>query len=971
MWLLTLLRGLFMSVLLVIGIVLALLAAINPLGTYALNTWGKAFNLQVESLDIRWFAGSFDLYGVRLGAVETPLVSEKLSLRWRWDTLQDQHFWLQAHWRGVHLPLHLNADKTQITQVGGWTPTQWQQKLAQSLPEPLWQQLQAPSPPAEEDTSHLWALDASRDWPWQISLSSLYLQDIRLSFAQAYPDLALHKLEISQLRSAYPQIASPVHLDLAWYQADTPLGRVQLEAQIQPLLASLPVQGQVHLQAQALNAWGLPVSAKTQVNLQQAFHLVQKSQSWQVTTQGQIGTQALALQAPDEVAVALKNLGWQGKVTLDWPLNPQAQTPTLTTQGKLQLADLQVQLAHQKHQLEKFTLEGDLQLASLTDPQLDYQGKVQFAGLQAQLAQQKHRLQHFALEGKIQVASLTAPILDYQGQFQFTGLDSPYAQVGRLHWQGRSGWTSANQAWSMQADLGLQGIQVPLSAQAHMQVQDISVEQLRTNPESSTVEALKITKIEGKNTPEPLALASFSLRELDLGALLQTPKITLAGVQVGAFNLGHADQAFYLAGLKVGQVAVDLAKSQAAIGKVQILESRQSLSWTQTNQLEPWQSRITLWQQALQPTDSAPQTKETPAPSAPWEWFVESIAIEQPQYISLRDLNLQRPEYTQISLQKMRIDDLGMPHAQASPWLVEGTLDEQTPFKIQGQVSLTPQLQWQTGLHLQDLALSSFDAYSRHYAGLNLASGQLQLQLDAQQDAQGIRGKTQIQMYHLDANPISDQAAQKINRLLSMPLGLVISVLEDSDGEIALDIPFDFQAGKTKVGLEDALLLVTRKAAQQAALYYLRNSLQPYTGLITLGQLALEGAEYLTQVKLDPLTFTPAQVGLNDRQQDYLTKIVKMLNDRPSLHFSYCADTGSEEVQALAHPPNRAPLLAAYPQLAQITQAEELAASLQKIRQRLVREFLLAANIENQRLALCSPAAQMPAQSQVRMGIVQ
>ncbi|WP_177166800.1 DUF748 domain-containing protein [Allopseudospirillum japonicum] len=960
-----------MSVLLVIGIVLALLAAINPVGTYALNTWGKAFNLQVESLDIRWFAGSFDLYGVRLGAVEHPLVSEKLSLRWRWDTLQDQHFWLQAHWRGVQVPLQLNADKTQITQIGGWTPIQWQQKLAQSLPEPLWQQLQAPSPTPEQAPSNLWALDASRDWPWRISLSSLHLQDIQLSFAQAYPDLALHKLEISQLRSAYPEIASPVHLDLAWYQADTQLGRVQLEAQIQPLLASLPVQGQVHLQAQALNAWGLPVSAKTQVNLQQAFHLVQKSQSWQVATQGQIGTQALALQIPEDVAVALQDLRWQGKVALDWPLDPQTNAPKINTQGKLQLADLSLQLAQQKHQLDQLTLAGDLQLASFTDPQLNYQGKVQLTGLQAQLEQQKHQLKDFALEGKVQVASLASPILDYQGQFQLSGLNSPYVQVDQLRWQGQSGWKTAHQAWSMQADLGLQNIQVPLSAQAYIQVQDVQLKQIHTTPESSTLAALQIANITGKNTPEPLALESLSLRELDLGAVLQTPKITLAGVQVGAFNLGRADKAFYLAGLEVGQVAIDLAKSQAAIGTVHLLESRQSLSWTQTNQLEPWQSRITLWQQALQPTDPAPPAEKSPAPSAPWEWFVESIAIQQPQYISLRDLNLQRPEYTQISLQKMRIDDLGMPHAQASPWLVEGILDEQTPFKVQGQVTLTPELRWQTGVRLQDLALSSFDAYSRHYAGINLASGQLQLTLDAQQDTQGIRGNTKLQLYHLDANPISDQAAQKINRLLSMPLGLVISVLEDSDGEIALDIPFDFQAGKTKVGLEDALLLVTRKAAQQAALYYLRNSLQPYTGLITLGQLALEGAEYLTQVKLDPLTFPPAQVGLNDRQQDYLTKIVKMLNDRPSLHFSYCADAGSEEVQALENPQTRAPLLAAYPQLAQITQAEELAASLQKIRQRLVREFLLAANIENQRLALCSPASQMPEQSQVRMGIVQ
>ncbi|BBB27847.1 DUF748 domain-containing protein [Amphritea japonica] len=193
---------------------------------------------------------------------------------------------------------------------------------------------------------------------------------------------------------------------------------------------------------------------------------------------------------------------------------------------------------------------------------------------------------------------------------------------------------------------------------------------------------------------------------------------------------------------------------------------------------------------------------------------------------------------------------------------------------------------------LKQLELPRLSPYSIQYTGYYLQNGQMALNSSGELSAGKIKGTNEIKIHRLEVEPADQEQMAKFSKKLSMPLGTAISVLQDGDDNIDLDVPISGSLEDPNFGLQSVVQRLAGKGLKKAAFSILTKSLEPYSTLISL---VVDAATDGSFIRLDPVSFAPGSAELDAHGRGYLTKIESMLTERKGMRLNICGQAVQQD----------------------------------------------------------------------------
>ncbi len=316
------------------------------------------------------------------------------------------------------------------------------------------------------------------------------------------------------------------------------------------------------------------------------------------------------------------------------------------------------------------------------------------------------------------------------------------------------------------------------------------------------------------------------------------------------------------------------------------------------------QGELNIVKQTAEQEDPAPGGDTAEKASTEQEPSIEiainEIVIDGDSTIHFSDDSV-TPRFEQdIGLHKVTLQQLDTRQPeQQSPFSIDASLGQHGSLKVDGQVQ--PFLE-SPGIKLESSAraigLPPLSSYTRGALGLKLDSGTLDMDLDLEDQAGKLDGKTTLKLHQLTLETVESE--NSLQDRLPIPINLALSTLRDSNNTIELDIPFSGDADSPEFDVSDAIGKAVADGLSKGAMTYLTVALQPYGAILTAAKFA---SDQLGQVQLQAVTFTATDATLQAEQRPYLDKVAGLLKQRPGLTVRVCGIGVQQDLPPPATPP--------------------------------------------------------------------
>ena len=247
------------------------------------------------------------------------------------------------------------------------------------------------------------------------------------------------------------------------------------------------------------------------------------------------------------------------------------------------------------------------------------------------------------------------------------------------------------------------------------------------------------------------------------------------------------------------------------------------------------------------------------------------------------DRSLPLPFNAKIAALNGEVSTIATTSSEPSTVKMEGKVDEFGQVQISGTVTpLDPTGNTNVRVAFENVDMPKFSAYSIPFAGQEIASGRLDLDLGYTISEGALVGENNVVLRDFELGDKVDHPGA-----MSLPLGLAVALLKDTNGRIDLDVPVrgDINDPQFKYGavVRTALVnLLTKIVTSPFAL---------------LGKLV--GAE---ADELEYLLFEPGRADLSPPEMEKAGKIAEALDLRPQLALQiggvYAADVDAAALQA-------------------------------------------------------------------------
>jgi len=228
------------------------------------------------------------------------------------------------------------------------------------------------------------------------------------------------------------------------------------------------------------------------------------------------------------------------------------------------------------------------------------------------------------------------------------------------------------------------------------------------------------------------------------------------------------------------------------------------------------------------------------------------------------DLSLPLPFSAQIAALNGDISTIATTSSEPSTVKMEGKVDEFGRVQVSGTVTpLDPAANTDIRVAFENVDMPKFSAYSIPFAGQEIASGRLDLDLGYSIKEGALVGENNVVLRDFELGEKVEHPGA-----MSLPLGLAVALLKDADGRIDLDVPvrgnLDDPEFKYGTVVRKALVnLLTKIVTSPFAL---------------LGKLV--GAE---AGELEYIVFEPGRADLSPPELEKAGKIAEALELRPQL----------------------------------------------------------------------------------------
>jgi outer membrane protein OmpA-like peptidoglycan-associated protein len=365
--------------------------------------------------------------------------------------------------------------------------------------------------------------------------------------------------------------------------------------------------------------------------------------------------------------------------------------------------------------------------------------------------------------------------------------------------------------------------------------------------------------------------------------------------------------------------------------------------------------------------------KETPASQA-WRFQVGKIQIAGDSLIRFADQSVE-PAFNLIAspIELTATDiDTGAPDQPITLTLTT-TLNELETVNLDTKVwPFGEKLNLEGQGKIRAVSLPALSPYALKASGYHLKRGQFNADFTTiiVEDQLDSTIKLKLKKFHIEEG--EPAIAAETNKGMTIPLDAAFGILRDKDDNIELEIKIEGDVNDPNFDIKKVINKAIGNATAMATMTYLKFTFQPWGALWTVAELMGKGGK----MKFDPVVFVAGQAQLSDEQRNYLSKIAKLLNERPGLNLNICGLVSEQDRQALQLPPANA----SQPEggKAQVdaetkTEASHLSApmidnqtliNLAEARATAIKNVIIELGIDTDRLFPCHPTIEGTAEAQ-------
>ncbi|RDL43471.1 hypothetical protein DN730_14135 [Marinomonas piezotolerans] len=213
---------------------------------------------------------------------------------------------------------------------------------------------------------------------------------------------------------------------------------------------------------------------------------------------------------------------------------------------------------------------------------------------------------------------------------------------------------------------------------------------------------------------------------------------------------------------------------------------------------------------------------------------------------------------------------------------------------IDSNVTIEPlakKLTMDASAKVREVELPPISPYVSSALGYNIASGQLNMDLDMAAQQGELSGNSHIVLRQFDLG--GKEQSSSVLKVGAVPLNLAINALKDGSDNIVLDLPLKGNVDAPQFQWQNFFMLPIRQGLYKASSVYLMQTFVPYANVISLAQLA---GETVLKLRVQPLEFAFGQTQVDDSQEAYLNQLLALMNDRDDAEVRACGVAVAKDI---------------------------------------------------------------------------
>ena len=239
---------------------------------------------------------------------------------------------------------------------------------------------------------------------------------------------------------------------------------------------------------------------------------------------------------------------------------------------------------------------------------------------------------------------------------------------------------------------------------------------------------------------------------------------------------------------------------------------------------------------------------------------------------------------------------------------------------------------------VENLQLSTYSPYVAELGGVHLESGQLDTETTATAKQGALQGRIRLELDNMAFRPLSKEEAARVSGTIGVPLETAVSLLQDSEGRIALTLPVSGALSKPEVDISSA---VSKAIGGVLARVF------PPAMVVSM----VEGVVKGSGPTFESIEFAPGSAEFSEAGKRNADAVAKLLAEHPKLSLKVCGRSTAQDMERfMAEAGAAAPPVAggkdqtgqskAEP-VPESAQAEQTLAELAVERMRFVRRYLI------------------------------
>jgi hypothetical protein len=334
------------------------------------------------------------------------------------------------------------------------------------------------------------------------------------------------------------------------------------------------------------------------------------------------------------------------------------------------------------------------------------------------------------------------------------------------------------------------------------------------------------------------------------------------------------------------------------------------------------------------PTSSA--AAKMPGPLETMELRFKEIALED-GYVRFLDRTTTPPFSEDISKLAVTVRDLSNQKSQRASLLMQALIGGDSALDVRGELSAIGAPTYVDMVaDLKKLALPTANPYVEGATGWIIRRGELTTKLEYRIEEDKLDAKNDILVGNLRVSPAKE--ADEVKKRIGLPLGLIVALIKDGDGNIHVKVPVSGTLSDKKFDFGDAIWTAVRNVLVNV----LKAPFRAIGGLFTSGDDKIE------EIKVDPLVFAAGSSVLGPELERQAVRVADFMRRSPFVSLTLSSVTSPADVETLKE---RA-VAARLQKFQQEQGIPDQATALRRYYQVIVKDAQLPMSIEDQLLLL-------------------